>query len=419
MLKLLSLSVLLSITIPAFSDTLTIHTCIEKALEKNRTSEKRSYISSAAVLTEKSIDNAALPSLNLIGQASYQSDVVEFPSIPSMEFPQIPKEQARLYLDLNYPIYTGGRQGLQKEVIKRRTEGQILETEVSEQQTKEIVSRLYFSAALAQKKIVLLQKTLEDVERQRKLVKSGVENGVMLPNDYDRFSLMIISLQQEITGAEYDRKKVNALLGDWTGLAIDGRTLELPGETSTESGFEARPEVKLLENRAAMLDAASEAEKAGRRPVLALFAQGGVGRPNPFNFFETGFSPYYIAGLRLQWRLLDYGNINRTASINSFQKNNLQINKQNLENNLRRKELEKNTDIEKHQALLQGDLEAIALQENIVRRSKTQFEHGTLNASDYLNEQSKLIQLKLKYELNQVMLAQGRFERELNFGGGQ
>ncbi|MDH5603895.1 MAG: TolC family protein [Cyclobacteriaceae bacterium] len=400
----------------AYPDTLTIQTCIQKALDKSTLSDEQLYYRSMTVLAERNIESTKLPSFNLIGQASYQSHVVEFPDAPILTFPTVPKEQARLYLDINYPLYSGGKQDLQSKVIEKEFEGQALETEVTKHQVKEIVASLYFNAVLSRIKTELLEKTLEDIERQRKLVKSGVENGIMMASAYDQFTLMMINVSQEILEAKYTNEKVYTLLSEWTGIEARNYQLTLPKAENTETTFSNRPEIKVFENKISLFDAQSDLTRAGNRPFVSLFAQGGIGRPNPFNFFETGLSPYYMAGLRFQWKLFDFGNARRSMEINELQKRVILLKRENLEDNLQRKNLETDLDAEKYEALLEGDRTAITLQENIVRRAGTQFENGVLNATEYLNEQSKLTQLRIRYEMHLVLLAKGRYEKQLNSG---
>jgi len=50
-----------------------------------------------------------LPQISLNGKASLQNEVVELPiSIPGVSIPSVSKDQYRLSLDINQPIYRGG-----------------------------------------------------------------------------------------------------------------------------------------------------------------------------------------------------------------------------------------------------------------------------------------------------------------------
>ena len=106
------------------SDTITLWSCYEEALRNYPLSRGKELLHSVNEQKIKNIRAGYLPQLNLIGQATYQSDVphidIPFPEI-SITVP--PKDQYKLTLDINQVIYNGGltysMEKLEKANIKR------------------------------------------------------------------------------------------------------------------------------------------------------------------------------------------------------------------------------------------------------------------------------------------------------------
>ena len=70
------------------------------------------------------------------------------------------------------------------------------------------------------------------------------------------------------------------------------------------------------------------------QPRIEAFAQGGIGRPNPFNFFETGFQPFVLLGPRAAWTPFDWGNRQRDAQIFDLQIKSVETQQQAFEQRL-------------------------------------------------------------------------------------
>ena len=114
-------------------------------LDNTPVGQTRQSIDSVYVLRQKNAATGFLPSVNLVGQATYQTDVtaVNIP-IPGFSAPEMDKDQYKIALEANQLIYDGG-------VIKRRRA--LLSTENALEQNslqvelygkREQVANLYF-----------------------------------------------------------------------------------------------------------------------------------------------------------------------------------------------------------------------------------------------------------------------------------
>ena len=65
-----------------------------------------------------------MPQININGQASYQSEVVELPvKAPGIDIPDLTKDQYKIYADLNQLVYDGGLTKWQKQ--SQKTSGEV------------------------------------------------------------------------------------------------------------------------------------------------------------------------------------------------------------------------------------------------------------------------------------------------------
>ncbi|MFM8484755.1 MAG: hypothetical protein ACKOCH_00345, partial [Bacteroidota bacterium] len=119
-----------------------------------------------------------------------------------------------------------------------------------------------------------------------------------------------------------------ATLGKWMSTDVSKASLNAdlsPRANLPEGDISVRPEMRLFSVQLQQLSAGKDALSLKKQPKVELFAQGGFGRPNPFNFFETSLNPFGIVGLRAQWTPFDWGNTKREMRILDLQAQNVGI----------------------------------------------------------------------------------------------
>jgi hypothetical protein len=141
------------------------------------------------------------------------------------------------------------------------------------------------------------------------------------------------------------------------------------------------------------LQISKEALELRAKPRIEAFAQGGLGRPNPFNFFETGFKPFVLIGVRAAWTPIDWGNKSRESQIYDLQMKNLAAQRQFFDQRLEANLLSLITKsvppvCTKSVPLGKSKLgnAIIVLQEDIVRRAEAQVKNGVMTVTDYLTQ---------------------------------
>ena len=167
----------------------------------------------------------------------------------------------------------------------------------------------------------ILNNSLENLNHQKDLIASRVKNGLILESNLFNMEKQILSIEQEIIGVESDLKSMSIMLSEWIGQDVTDETiLIIPQILGLKEPLDInRPEIGLFESQIEMLNAQYEMSNIHRTPKVWAFAQGGVGQPNPMNFFETDPSTYYILGIQLNWDIYDWGITNRKKQVFKMQ----------------------------------------------------------------------------------------------------
>jgi outer membrane protein TolC len=258
-----------------------------------------------------------------------------------------------------------------------------------------------------QEGLKILNKTLENLNNQEKLIESRVKNGVILESNLFNIEKQILTIEQEIISAESDRNVMYTMLSEWIGQQVTDNTLlllpEFPGMDQPLTIN--RPEMGLFESQKNLLDAKYGISNINRTPKVWAFAQGGIGQPNPMNFFEVDPETYYIFGIQLNWDIYDWGQTSRQKQVFKMQKAIVDTKQEDFERNLNIAMIKEYQEIDKLKEILYKDDQIIELQERIVKAAFSEFENGVITSTEYLTELNTLIQAQIKRAQHELSLS--------------
>lgn len=410
--KILIIIILLTVSQPYIrggtSDTLHLQYCYSKAREISPLRQQELLNQSIYELNYKNSGNSYLPSLYLSGKATYQSEVITIPGLSMVpEFPEIPKEQFNISLNLRQNIYDGGLSKYSRQVDDAQLRISEMELESQLFQIHEIINQLYFAILQGEERRKILIATLETIEEQRETIASRVKNGVLLPANLQNIEKQVLTLEQEIISLESDLRAIRIMLSKWIGQPVTEETIILiPDFPSIDRQLPVnRPEIALFESQQGMLEAKSGVSGLSRTPQIYAFAQGGVGQPNPMNFFEVDPSAYYLLGVQINWDIYDWGNTGRKKQSLKVQQEILATRKQDFERSVEIGLIREYESIRKMEEILVKDEEIILLQENIVKSAYSELQNGVITSTEYLTELNSLIQTKINKTLHELNLA--------------
>jgi outer membrane protein TolC len=351
------------------------------------------------------------PSISIEGQATYQSDVIEvdFGQITNQNIPSFssPHDQYKLYLNLEQKIYDGGITRQQKILENKGHQINQQQIEISFHQLKQQVAMVYFSIILLSKNIELTQLLQHELNEKLNTVEVAVETGASLLSGAQVLRAELLKLDQQIAELKFKKNAQLNILSQLTGLTINSNTYFEWVETALDTFSNERPELQLLNLQKDIAEQAYSLEKSVRRPKAFAFSQAGYGRPG-LNMLNTEFDTYYLIGLGFKWKLYDWGELSNKKKLTEYQKNSIDLQKDNLNRNISIAAQNEVSNIENFRSAIRKDEEIIGLRKEIEKAASVQFENGTITATQFLTEANAALQAKILLENHKIMLAQSQ-----------
>jgi outer membrane protein TolC len=413
---------LLSLTIHA-QKILTLKECYNLAILSNAlTGEKEDY-SNISKLKDNNLSKGWLPTLDANGSIIYNSSVVDMtsilnsPLIPAGAIKPLPHEQYKITVDINQVIYDGGAIKGARALEKADLSLNEKQTETDLYKLRGQINTYYFNLLLLARQKELLNNYLELIKKRISSMQSAFNNGVIMKSDIDVLTSEKIKIEQQLTENEIRNVSLFKILSGLTGSEIDTSTeFILPLNSGELTKDLLRPELQLFDLRKEQLNAGMKLIESKRMPKAFGFATLGYGNPPGSNFFKDEFAPYYILGAGIKWNIFDWNKAKNEKQIISLQQSLIDKRKTDLTDNLKRLLESKNAEITSLEELLKTDSELITLRKRITASAESQYENGTITATEYLNEMNSERQAVINYEIHKINLALARIEY-LNISG--
>jgi outer membrane protein TolC len=402
---------------------LTLKECYDKALAGNAlVNEKKAY-SDIWHLKDGNLSKGWLPTLDANASFIYNSDVIDmksnFAALPALAsaIKPLPHEQYKITLDINQVFYDGGAIKGIKALEKADLSVNEQQTEVDLYKIRGQVNNCYFTLLLLVRQKELLTSYLELLDKRLKTIQSAVNNGVTIKSDIDVLTSEKIRIEQHLSENEIKKASLIYILCDLTRSAIDPQSEFIMPQAGEELSYEiSRPELKVFDLRKEQLDAGLNVLQSKRKPKAFGFATLGYGNPPGSNFFKDEFAPYYILGAGIKWNIFDWNRVSNEKQEIKIQQEIIENRKTDLTDNLKRMLKSKNAEITSLQSLIGRDSELIAIRKRITDVSDSQYENGTITATDYLNALNSEKEAMINYEIHKINLAMARIEF-LNISG--
>ena len=404
---------------------LTLKQCYDLALVKTALAREKEAYSSIWQLKDKNLLKGWFPTFDANGSFIYNSSVIDMSSVlGSLPIPGIadaikplPHEQYKITVDINQVIYDGG--AIKSARVLEKTDLNVNEkqTEAELYKLRGQINSYYFNLLLLARQKELLNNYLEIINKRILSMQSALNQGVILRSDVDVITSEKIKLEQQLNENEIRKISLLNILSGLTGTEIDVSTEfvlpNLKGELTNEL---ARPELDLYDLRKEQLTAGLKAIESKRMPKAFGFATFGYGNPPGNNFFKDEFAPYYIIGGGIKWNIFDWNKAKNEKLVINLQQGIIENRKSDLAENLNRLLEAKNAEISSLKSLLVSDTELITVRKRITAAAESQYENGTITATEYLNEMNSERQVMINYEIHKINLAMARIEY-LNISG--
>ena len=369
---------------------------------------------SQTALRRRTIEAERLPSVVVLGQAQYQSDVPTAPfTLPGGQPLFSPPKDT---YDASFRI----DQHLFDATVRPRLaveQAQLAESQARIRTTlfgvRQQVSEQFFAAALLEQQRGALGATIADLEARLRETQTRVREGAALAGDAAAVEATLLQRRQDDAVLRANRTAALARLAALTGREIsedDELTLPSLANTVTDArrsldGIRARPEYEQFERTRDRLARQQQVTAASERPQLGAFARVGYGKPG-LNFISDQFEPYGLAGVQVQWKAWTWGTASREREALGLQQQIVDADQAAFTKGLREGVLNDLATIDRLQDTLQLDDRIIALREEVDRTTKVRFDERVVTASDYLDRNAELLQARYARAGHQTELAQ-------------
>ncbi|MFQ5334543.1 MAG: TolC family protein [Flavobacteriales bacterium] len=346
------------------------------------------------------------PHASMNAQATYQSDVTKVEAnIPGVDIPYPSNDQYRVSLDVLQPIYDGGSVRARQEVATLSARLEVQQAETGLLELREQINRIYAAILMEQEKAALLRVGENTLLAQRKAVRSGIANGVLLPAAADRLQVEALKVHQQLKAAEAERAAYLEVLSGLTGkpLAADVQLAMPQAEQAENYTLDKRPEISAFALERQLKEAGIMGINARSAPQLSVFAQAGYGRPG-LNMLDDTFQPYYLAGLQFSWNLSALFTARREKELQRLQQQVIDKREEAFLLTVSTGMIRLKNEIEQLVEVLNDDGEIISLQEKIAATASSQLQQGVTTASEYIRAQNELREAKLNRKMHLIRL---------------
>jgi outer membrane protein TolC len=387
-------------------DTLTVDQCRQLAVQSSPVQQRKAMAESLVALQNDNLKSNNLPHISIGAQGTWQSAVFGLPiESPLFKIPAVPKDQYKLTLDASERLWDGNSDKYTRQQRALERDLTVAQSDVDAFQVRETVTDLYFKTLLLQESEAVLLASLDDLQRRLRQIDNMIKEGVALRSTADQVRIQVLKTEQQIYSTRADKVTLLKILGVWIGRPqADFGLKTAANQVASPAGLSSagRPEYRLFELQQRNFDLNKEMLRLRTQPRFDAFLQGGLGRPNPFNFFETGFKPFLLVGLRAIWTPIDWGNKSREAQMLDLQSQNIGIQRQAFDQRLAAANLKDEGDAAKYRAQLSQDDAIITLQDDIIKRADTQVKEGVMTATDYLTQLNIMTQARLTRKMHEI-----------------
>lgn len=398
------------------AQTLTLEECYDLAKQNYPLIKRHDLI---AKTKEYNLQNAAkgwLPQIQIVGQATYQNDVIQFPiQLPNMTIEPVSKDQYKVYADVQQNIYDGGMIANQKKMATINFEIELQKTEVETDQLEMRINQIYFGILQTNEQLQQTELTRSDLSNGLKKAEAQLENGVIFRSNVDVLKAQLVNIDQKQMELQSMKKSFVQMLSLFIQKNIDENTTLVKPEKILIRDENKRAELKLFDLQKLGLEQQKANINSKNLPKLGAFFQGGYGKPG-FNMLKNEFDLFYIGGLRLNIPISGFYTRKNDLALVTTQQQEIDVQKENFLFNQQFQTIQNNNDLEKIQQLINKDNELVELRESIRNASLAQLENGVITTNDYLREVNELDRAKnqkITHEI-QYLLTQYNLKAQLN-----
>lgn len=400
---------------------LTLDEAIARGLEANPRLDELQARQDAARAVEGQRVAAQQPQIAAIASYTRTNHVEEF-SVPNASgglrviYPDIP-DQVRSRIDLQWPIYTGGRLKALTRAAGAESEAAGHDRDAARADLKLEITRAFLAVLTARASVDVVQQALERTGAHLTDMRNQLGVGLVPPSDvltieaqHARQRMLSIEARNilETTTAEFkrlvgiDQATTVELAGDERRpvLALEDPVrrpgLALQDPASVSQARDRRAERKSLLFRITAAEERVAAASAGRLPVLSAIGGYDIARPNPRIFpIQEAWKPSWDIGVNVRWSLFDGGRVRAETAEAAANRRAIEARLRDFDALIEVEIRQRTADLESARASIEAAEAGVRAATEARRVLAERFSAGVATNTDVLTAQTSLLQAEL------------------------
>jgi len=391
----------------------------------------------AARAVQDQREAATRPLVSAIASYTRTNHVDEF-SVPNASggvrviYPDIP-DNVRSRLDLQWPIYTGGRLQALTNAAGAEADATQQDREAARADLKLEITRAYWAVTTARASLDVVNQALERITAHLADVRNQLGVGLVPPSDVlsieaqqARQQMLSIEAANLVDTASADFRRLIGLDPDapfelLADLKVGTEEVKVGATTQplkvvVESARASRPERKALEFRISAAADRVTAASGGSLPVLTAIGGYDVARPNPRIFpIQETWKPSWDIGVNVRWSLFDGGRTRAEAAEAIANRRAAEARLRDFDSSIEVEIRHRAADLRSSRASIDAALSGVRASMEARRVLAERFAAGVATNTDVLTAQVTLLQaeLDLTRALANAQLAAARLDRAM------
>lgn len=348
-----------------------------------------------------------LPSLRLESRAQHQSDA---PSTPVLSFPRTTVDtfvgiEQPLFDPTRAPRASAARAALDETRARIDTALYGVRSEVNE---------AFFAALDAAARITALDARIPALEALHAVAAARVREGAALPGEARAIEAALLERRRDRASIEARRlaalarlQQAAALSEAVTALAAPSLDAAVADARTRLATVRERPEFRQFDRARDRLTAEEQGIDAARKPRVAAFGRAGFGKPG-LDFIDDKWSAYWLGGIQLQWAPFTWGDAVRERETLALERDIVSADEAAFAAGLTRAAAAELADIDRLEAMLAADAQAVALREAVEREALIRWQERVIPLQEYLDRSGERLDAELALAARRVELGAAR-----------
>ena len=397
---------------------LTLEDCYEKARINYPLIKQKDYIKKTKDYSVSNVWNGYFPQITVLGQATYQSEVTQVPSLlPGIIIQSLSKDQYKVVADVTQAIYDGGIMSSQAGIQESVSEIDNQKIEIELLKIKERVNQIYLGILLIDAQLNQIELVKNDLNASISKLDAAYLNGTATKSDVDVLRAEFLKTEQRKIEMQSSRiSYLNMLALLINEHLYDSTILLTPSPINFLSADEIiRPELKLYSAQKNLIENQDGLTVSRIIPKASLFFQGGYGKPG-LNFFVNEFAWYYITGIRFSWSLSSLYSYGNESEINKLNLQSIDAQTETFLLNTKITTNQQLQEIDKLNKMIEVDKGIIELRTSVKLAAQSKLENGVITPSDYIRELNAEDTAKQNLEIHRIQLLLAQYNYKITTG---